>query len=62
MARDIIISRRPDPTEHKLEMDCEASVWLTCENFEELDNYIAVAKRMRPDRIIINYDEYLHSK
>lgn len=54
--REIIISKNPVDAD-RLGLQC---INLTCDTFEELDRMTATARRMRPDRIIIEYHEFAH--
>ena len=51
--RTIIIKRFKTDSD----IDDSKHIYLYCE-FPELDRYIATARRMRPDRIIVEYEEF----
>lgn len=53
--RTIIISRRKE-RDNSTPSD---TVWIQCKELPELDRYIGTACRMRPDRIVIEYQDYL---
>lgn len=53
--RTIIISKQ----ERYDNSEPSDTVRFQCKDFSELDKYIRVAQRMRPDRIIIEYHEYI---
>ena len=51
--REIIISKTVD------EPSTSETVYLLCNEFKDLQRFIDVAMRMRPDRITIEYHEFL---
>lgn len=53
--REIVISKYPKEVD-----DSTHSINIVCEDFKDLNRYIQTAQRMRPDRIIVEYHEYLH--
>lgn len=54
--RTIIISRK---ARADIGTPSDTVVWIECKELSELDKYIGTARRMRPDRIVIEYQEFL---
>lgn len=55
--RCVYISKYPNPETEVAPPD----VWIECK-FEDLKNAISVACRMRPDRIVIEYESFLDNE
>ena len=56
--RTVYISKYPNPETEVVEN--ENNIWIECK-FEKLMDNIRTAQRMRPDRIIIDYESFMNN-